>query len=65
MSKEQLLKDLENKLNVVNKGMFKAEAYPESAVDEIKEIHAMVARHDNLSPNEQTAVIEELSRLRK
>ena len=65
MSKEQLLKDLENKLKVVNKGIFRAEAYPDSAEPEIKEIHAMVVRHDNLSPNEQTAVIEELSRLRK
>ena len=65
MSKETLLKDLEDKLNVVNRGIFKAEAYPDSALEEIRSIHQLVTIRQNLSPSEQTALIEELSRLRK
>lgn len=65
MSKEQYLKDLESKLNVVNRGIFKAEAYPDSALDEIRSLHEMVSARPNLSPNEKTAIIEELSRLKK
>ncbi|MFC3901257.1 DUF1128 family protein [Aliicoccus persicus] len=65
MSKEQFLKDLESKLNVVNRGIFKAEAYPDSAFEDIQSLHQMVSSRQNLSPNEKTAIIEELSRLRK
>lgn len=65
MSKETLLKDLEDKLNVVNRGIFKAEAYPDSALEEIRSIHQLVTMRKNLTPSEQTALIEELSRLRK
>lgn len=65
MNKEEMLKTLESELNVVNKGVFNPEYFDDASIDSIKEIYDMVVMRGNLSPQEQTALIDELSKLRK
>lgn len=65
MDKETMLKEIEAKLNVVNKGMLKPEAFSDAREEEIAEYHKMVTSRNEISPMEQTAILEELSKLRK
>lgn len=65
MDKAKMLNDIEEKLNVVNKGMFKPEFFDDESVGEIEEIHNMVTGRSTISAIEQSAIIEELSKLSK
>ncbi|GAA3714037.1 MULTISPECIES: DUF1128 family protein [Salinicoccus] len=65
MDKEKMLKDIESSLNVVNKGVFNAEDFSDDNVEQLNEIHEMVTSRNQITAIEQTAIIEELSKLRK
>ena len=65
MDKEQMLKEIEDKLNVVNKGLFQPDDFDESSMEEIEEIHQMVISRPQITANEQSAIIQEISKLRK
>ncbi|MFC3418549.1 DUF1128 family protein [Salinicoccus hispanicus] len=65
MHKAEMLKEIEDALNVVNKGLFNPEDFDDSNIDEIRDIHGMVTSRSQVTANEQSAIIEELSKLRK
>lgn len=65
MNKEEILNDIVNQLNVVNKGIFKAEDYSDDKVTELNDIKSMLESRKQISAAEQSAVIEELSKMRK
>lgn len=64
MDKDKMLNEIEEKLNVVNKGMFKPEYFNDESIGEIEEIHSMVTGRPTITAIEQSAIIEELSKLR-
>ncbi|GAB3059801.1 DUF1128 family protein [Salinicoccus sesuvii] len=65
MQKSEMLKELEEALNVVNKGVFNPEDFDDDNTEEIREIHKMVTSRREVTAIEQSAIIEELSKLRK
>lgn len=65
MDKETMLKEIESKLKVANKGVLNADAFSDAHKEEIEEYHKMVTSRNEISPMEQTAILEELSKLRK
>lgn len=65
MDKKKMLKDIESSLNVVNKGVFNAEDFSDDNIEQLNEIHEMVTSRNQITAIEQTAIIEELSKLRK
>lgn len=65
MDKEQILNDIVEKLNVVNKGVFKSEDYSDEKISELNDIKAMLDSRRQISAGEQSAIIEELSKMRK
>ncbi|WP_411842287.1 DUF1128 family protein [Salinicoccus sp. HZC-1] len=65
MDKSKMLEEIEDKLKVVNKGMFRPEDFDDANIEEIEEIHNMVKSRSTISAIEQSAIIEELSKLRK
>lgn len=65
MDKEQILNDIIKKLNVVNKGVFKADDYSDEKISELNDIKEMLESRSRISSGEQSAIIEELSKMRK
>ncbi|CEA03951.1 hypothetical protein BN1048_02266 [Jeotgalicoccus saudimassiliensis] len=65
MDKEQILNDIIKQLNVVNKGVFKAEDYSDEKISELNDIKVMLESRRQISAGEQSAIIEELSKMRK
>lgn len=65
MNKEQILNDIIKKLNVVNKSVFKAEDYSDEKISELNDIKEMLESRRQISAGEQSAIIEELSKMRK
>mgnify|MGYP001940082010 FL=1 len=65
MNKEEILSDIVEHLNVVNKGIFKAEDYSDDKLTELNDIKKMLQSRKQISAAEQSAVIEELSKMRK
>ncbi|MCG1010950.1 DUF1128 family protein [Salinicoccus sp. ID82-1] len=65
MQKAEMLKEIEEALNVVNKGLFNPDDFDDSKTEEIKDIHEMVTSRNQITAIEQSAIIEELSKLRK
>lgn len=65
MDKEEMLKDIEDKLKVVNKGLFQPDDFDDSNTEDIKDIHQMVVSRQQITANEQKAIIQEISKLRK
>lgn len=65
MEKEQILNDIVEKLNVVNKGVFKSEDYNDEKISELNDIKEMLDSRRQISAGEQSAIIEELSKMRK
>lgn len=65
MDKETMLKEIEEKLKVVNKGMLNPEDFDDSRKEEIEDYHKMLKSRNDISAMEQTAVLNELSKLRK
>ncbi|WP_428416326.1 DUF1128 family protein [Phocicoccus schoeneichii] len=64
MEMSQMLEEIEENLNVVNKGILKAKDFNEDNYDNIKEIHEFVSSRDNFSPQETTMILDELKNLR-
>lgn len=60
-----MLKEIEEKLKVVNKGILKPEDFDDSQNEEIEDYHKMLTSRNDVSAMEQTAILEELSKLRK
>ncbi|SOC40542.1 DUF1128 family protein [Salinicoccus kekensis] len=65
MDKETMLKEIESRLKVVNKGMLNPDDFSDAHMEEIAEYHKMVTSRNEISPMEQSAILEELSKLRK
>lgn len=65
MDKEQILNEIIQKLNVVNKGVFKPEDYSDEKISELNDIKEMLNSRRQVSAGEQEAIIEELSKMRK
>ncbi|CAD2080905.1 hypothetical protein JEOAER750_02177 [Jeotgalicoccus aerolatus] len=65
MDKTQILEDIVQKLNVVNRGIFKPDDYSDEKVSELNDIKEMLESRGQISAAEQSAVIEELSKMRK
>lgn len=65
MDKEQILNDIVKHLNVVNKSVFKAEDYSDEKLSELNDIRELVASRKQISTQEQSAIIDELSKMRK
>lgn len=65
MDKETMLKEIEEKLKVVNKGILKPEDFDDGQTEEIEDYHKMLTSRNDISAMEQTAILDELSKLRK
>lgn len=65
MNKNEMLEAIEERLNVVNKGLFNPDDFKDDYLEEITEFYKMVTARGDISPREQSAIIEELSKLRK
>lgn len=65
MNKEEILDDIVKHLNVVNKSVFKAEDYSDEKVSELNDIRDLLVSRKQISTQEQSAIIDELSKMRK
>lgn len=65
MDKAEILNDIVLKLNVVNKGVFKPEDYSDEKISELNDIKEMLESRRQISTAEQSAIIDELSKMRK
>lgn len=65
MEKEQILNEIVKHLNVVNKGVFKPEDYSDEKISELNDIKELLASRKQISSQEQSAIIDELSKMRK
>ena len=65
MDKEQILNEIIQKLNVVNKGVFKSEDYSDEKISDLNDIKELLDSRQQISTSEQSAIIEELSKMRK
>lgn len=65
MDKETMLKEIEQKLKIVNKGILKPEDFDDSQIEELEDYHRMLKARNDVSPMEQTAILDELSKMRK
>ncbi|ULG71531.1 DUF1128 family protein [Macrococcus brunensis] len=65
MNKEAMLEDIMSKLKLINKGVINAEDIDDSKEEDLKELHTMVMKRDNVSPSEIAAITDALGQLRK
>lgn len=65
MDKAQILKEIITHLNVVNKAVFKPEDYSDEKINELNDIKELLASRKHISLQEQSAIIDELSKMRK
>jgi len=65
LDKETILKEIEKKLKIVNKGILKPEDFDDSQKEELEDYHRMLSGRNDVSPMEQTAILDELSKMRK
>lgn len=65
MNKEEILDDIVKHLKVVNKSVFRAEDYSDEKVSELNDIRDLLVSRKQISAQEQSAIIEELSKMRK
>ncbi len=62
---EYMVEKIKEKLKLINIGAIQASHFDEGMYDELKEIYELIMKKDSFSPNEMTAIVEELGRLRK
>lgn len=62
---EFMIEKIKEKLNILNLGILKADDFDEQLYDELKDIYDLVMKKNTFSPNEMTALAEELGNLRK
>ncbi|ULG73795.1 DUF1128 family protein [Macrococcus brunensis] len=65
MNKEAMLEDIMSKLKLINKGVINAEDIDDSREEDLKDLHTMVMKRDNVSPSEIAAITDALGQLRK
>ncbi|WP_243715862.1 DUF1128 family protein [Macrococcus brunensis] len=65
MNKEAMLEDIMSKLKLINKGVINAEDIDDSKEEDLKDLHTMVMKRDNVSPSEIAAITDALGQLRK
>lgn len=62
---EKMMREMVDKLQVVNTGVFRAEDFDPNAINELVELHNMVMAKSRFSTMEMEAIVEELATLRK
>lgn len=62
---EYMIEKVKEKLKVMNLGAIKPSHFDENMYEELKEIYELVMKKDSFSPNEMSAIVEELGNLRK
>ncbi len=65
LSNEEMITEIRQKLNIVNKALIDPDKFKEANHDEIKEIHQFVTSKDSFSPSEVTAIADVLGQLRQ
>jgi len=65
MDKEAMLEDIMSKLKLINKGVINAEDIDDSKEKDLKDLHTIVMKRDNVSPSEIAAITDALGQLRK
>ncbi|MDK6863895.1 MULTISPECIES: DUF1128 family protein [Nosocomiicoccus] len=65
MDKVQMLKEIEEALNVVSKGILSDEEFPDDKIDELRDYHRYIKNQKQISPKEQTMIIDEIGKLKK
>lgn len=65
MDKKQMLLEIEEGLNVVNKGILSNEEFPDDKLEELKEYHSYITKQKQISLKEQTMIIDEIGKLKK
>jgi len=64
MTIEQMIEAILDKLNIINKGVIKAEQFDGSKNEDLKEIYEFVMKRDSLSLAEVDAIVDELKSLK-
>lgn len=64
MTIEQMIEAVLDKLNIINKGVIKAEQFDGSKNEDLKEIYEFVMMRDSLSLAEVDAIVDELKSLK-
>jgi uncharacterized protein YfkK (UPF0435 family) len=62
---EFMIEQIKEKLKVLNLGAIKPSHFDENMYEELKDIYELVMKKNSFSPNEMTAIVEELGNLRK
>lgn len=62
---EYMIEKIKEKLKVLNLGVIKPSHFDEKMYDELRDIYELIMKKDSFSPNEMTAIVEELGNLRK
>nr|WP_114571108.1 DUF1128 family protein [Exiguobacterium flavidum] len=64
MTIEQMIEAILDKLNIINKGVIKAEQFDGSKSEDLEEIYSFVMMRDSLTLAEVDAIIDELKALK-
>lgn len=62
---EKMVREMVDKLQVVNAGVFRPEDFDLNAINELEELYNMVMGKNQFSTMEMQAIVEELGALRK
>lgn len=62
---EEMITEIRQKLNIVNKALIDPDKFKDADQNEIKEIHQFVTSKDSFSPSEVTAIVDALGELRQ
>lgn len=60
-----MIEEIKTKLRMVNVDAMKAEHFNDSQYEDLRDLYEMVKSRDSITPNEMTAIAEELASLRK
>jgi uncharacterized protein YfkK (UPF0435 family) len=61
----KMIEEISQKLNMLNIGVIKAEAFSNEKLEDLEYLHKMVMKKKSFSPSEMQAIAEELAALRK
>ncbi|ACB61357.1 MULTISPECIES: DUF1128 family protein [Exiguobacterium] len=64
MTIEQMIVEILDKLNIINKGVIKAEQFDGTKNDDLKEIYDFVMMRESLTLAEVDAIVDELKSLK-
>ncbi|ERG66468.1 MULTISPECIES: DUF1128 family protein [Exiguobacterium] len=63
MTNEQMIEEILDKMNIINRGAIKAEEYNRADASAVKEIYDYVMNRSSLSISEVDGIVEELGQL--